>query len=265
MDRELGRRLERAEGGIGVAYVGVRRRLTPEVGAACVEIDGAYALFDGVDSLMNQSFAIGMTAPLTAASLDAYEGFFAGHGSAAQHEVSSLAGIDAWTLLAGRGYRPIDLSTVLVTTLDQPLAIAEQPGLRVRICAARDEDRWVAASMAGWSEWEEGAAQIETFARTTFANPAMHCFLVEDADGGALATGALGVIEGVALLAGASTVPAARGRGAQALLLAARLAEARRIDCELAMIAATPGSTSQRNAERNGFRVAYTRTKFRQG
>ena len=29
------------------------------------------------------------------------------------------------------------------------------------------------------------------------------------------------------------------------------------------MIVAQPGSGSQRNAERNGFRIAYTRTKWR--
>ena len=64
------------------------------------------------------------------------------------------------------------------------------------------------------------------------------------------------------MLAGASTIPSARGRGAQALLLATRLRDARARGCNLAMIVASVGSQSQRNAERNGFRVAYTRTKW---
>jgi hypothetical protein len=33
--------------------------------------------------------------------------------------------------------------------------------------------------------------------------------------------------------------------------------------CDLAMMAAEAGSNSQRNAERKGFRIAYTRTKWR--
>jgi hypothetical protein len=33
--------------------------------------------------------------------------------------------------------------------------------------------------------------------------------------------------------------------------------------CDLAMIVTVPGSGSQRNAEREGFRVAYTRVKWR--
>jgi hypothetical protein len=32
--------------------------------------------------------------------------------------------------------------------------------------------------------------------------------------------------------------------------------------CDLAMMVALPGSDSQRNAERRGFQVAYTRTKW---
>jgi len=93
-------------------------------------------------------------------------------------------------------------------------------------------------------------------------NPRLANFLVER-EGELIATGSLMMHEGIALLAGASTIPAQRGLGAQSLLLAARLAEARRRGCELAMMVATPASASQRNAERRGFRVAYTRTKWR--
>jgi hypothetical protein len=33
--------------------------------------------------------------------------------------------------------------------------------------------------------------------------------------------------------------------------------------CNIAMVVAQPGSASQRNAERQGFRIAYTRIKWR--
>ncbi|HSO74006.1 MAG TPA: hypothetical protein VLU47_04145 [Blastocatellia bacterium] len=42
----------------------------------------------------------------------------------------------------------------------------------------------------------------------------------------------------------------------------ARLAFAVENGCDLAMVATQPGSGSQRNVERQGFRVVYTRTKF---
>jgi GNAT superfamily N-acetyltransferase len=67
---------------------------------------------------------------------------------------------------------------------------------------------------------------------------------------------------GVALFAGASTIPAWRRRGVQRALLEARFQYARAAGCDLAMMGAEPGSSSQRSAERQGFRIAYTRTKW---
>jgi hypothetical protein len=75
-------------------------------------------------------------------------------------------------------------------------------------------------------------------------------------------TGAVAIHDGVALLAGASTIPSARKRGVQAALLQARLAHAAAHGCDLAMMCAAPGGASQRNAERQGFRIAYTRVKW---
>ena len=66
----------------------------------------------------------------------------------------------------------------------------------------------------------------------------------------------------VALLTGASTIVEARRQGAQRALLYERLAVAVDAGCRLAMMCALPGSTSQRNAEREGFRIAYTRIKW---
>jgi hypothetical protein len=69
--------------------------------------------------------------------------------------------------------------------------------------------------------------------------------------------------DGVALLAGACTIPQWRKQGAQLALLQHRLHVAAEHGCDIAMVATLPGSASQRNAERRGFRVAYTRTKWR--
>jgi hypothetical protein len=48
----------------------------------------------------------------------------------------------------------------------------------------------------------------------------------------------------------------------QTALFAARLAWARGQQCDVAVSVTQPGSISQRNIERFGFRVAYTRTKL---
>jgi Acetyltransferase (GNAT) family len=86
-------------------------------------------------------------------------------------------------------------------------------------------------------------------------------FLAE-LDGRPIATGAMFIHNGVALLAGASTIPEGRKQGAQLALLESRLRYAVEKGCDLAMMVALPGSASQRNAERQGFRIAYTRIKW---
>lgn len=268
MDHELARRLERAEGAASAGFVEVRQRLAPEVGAEWRDLDGTYAMFDGAGSPITQTFGLGMFAPADPDRLAALEQFFTDRGADTDHEVCPLAGVDALALLAGRGYRPIELSTVLVRSLERtdeadgaPEA-PRAPGLVARPCGADERERWIAASVAGWAEQPEHAGMMERMARAASENRRAVSFLVERG-GEPIATGSLAIHEGVALLAGASTIPAARGLGAQGLLLAARLGEARRRGCEFAMIVAEPGSTSQRNAERRGFRVAYTRTKWR--
>jgi len=64
---------------------------------------------------------------------------------------------------------------------------------------------------------------------------------------------------GVAQLTGAATAPAHRRRGVQTALLSVRLADAVTAGCDLAVVTTQPGSTSQRNVQRSGFDLLYTR------
>jgi GNAT superfamily N-acetyltransferase len=75
----------------------------------------------------------------------------------------------------------------------------------------------------------------------------------------------LSLHDGVAWFGGAATVPELRRRGLQGALLRERMRYAAAHGCDLAMMVAQPGSNSQRNTERNGFRVAYTRIKWKLG
>lgn len=76
------------------------------------------------------------------------------------------------------------------------------------------------------------------------------------------AGGTLTIRDGLAGLMGASTLPEFRNRGVQSALISVRLAAARDAGCDLAMSVTQPSSGSQRNLERQGFRVVYTRAKF---
>jgi hypothetical protein len=251
VDPALARRLERTEGMIGTSFIEARRAVSG-IDAAWQAFGDTIANFDGVDSPLTQTFGLALPA-----DIEAIEAFFTSRGAKVMHEVSPYAGVETFALLAQRGYVPNELSTVLVRPLTDKL-----PAGRGRPARPDERDAFVETSVLGWSENPAVAAIIRPLSLVAFANQAMRHYLVE-LDGAPVAAGSMGIIDGIALLAGASTIPTARGRGAQSALLATRLADAQERGCELAMMVADVGSASQRNAERNGFRVAYTRTKWR--
>ena len=55
-DLDLAKRLERTEGRSCLGFAEVRSHLHPESGAIWMECAGAYAVFDGIDSPVTQSF-----------------------------------------------------------------------------------------------------------------------------------------------------------------------------------------------------------------
>ena len=99
------------------------------------------------------------------------------------------------------------------------------------------------------------------FGRITAQCGGSHPYLAE-MDGKPISTGMMFVHEDVAILAGASTIPEGRNNGAQNALLFVRLKMALELGCTLAVMGALPGSQSQKNAQKNGFNIAYTRTKW---
>ena len=261
-DLNLSRRLERAEARGNAEFVEARAAVEPASGACWTEVAGAYAMFDGVGSPVTQTFGLGLFEAASDEDLGRLEEFFEGRGSPAYHEVSPLADPQTFTLLSRRGYEPFEFTSVMFLPLRAGVAAPRASGVRVRLVGPEEHELWAQTAARGWSEFEELGDFMLGLSRVSAARKAGLSFLAE-LDGRAVATGALSVSEGVALLAGASTVPEARRRGAQLALLDARLAYAARHGCDLAMICAQPGSASQRNAERQGFRIAYTRIKWR--
>src|SRR4051794_7779016 len=86
-DKSLARRLERAEGSANAAFVEAR---DPALGTKWIDVQGTYAMFDGVDSPITQTFGLGLFADATDAQLDEIEAFFDEREAATHHEVSPL-------------------------------------------------------------------------------------------------------------------------------------------------------------------------------
>jgi hypothetical protein len=258
-DLALARRLELTEGRGNAAFVDAQARIDPASGAIWKEIGGTFAMFAGVGSPITQTFGLGMHQPLVETDLDALERFFRLRGSAVSHEVCPLSGVDVSARLALRNYRPCEMSQVLFRRIDTDASSLTPGSLSVRQVQINEAGQYGKIAAQGWIEHPEVMPFIEGFSQLSMS--AATCFFAE-LDGMPIATAALFIHGGTALLAGASTIPGGRRRGAQNALLEARLRHAANQGCDLAMMVAAPGSASQRNAERQGFRIAYTRTKW---
>ena len=262
-DLHLSRRLEKAEGRSNADFVEARAKVSPESGACWQEFAGAYAMYDGASSPLTQTFGLGIFAETAGDDLGRIEQFFRERGAPVFHEVSPLADPALLPLLNERGYQPVEFTSVMFRPLQPGVGLMQRrdEGISVRIAGADEQELWAQTAARGWSEFAELSEFMLGLAQVSAKRAEALSFLAES-EGRPIAAGALSICEGVALLAGASTVPEARKRGAQLSLLDARLRYAAEHGCDIAMICAQPGSASQRNAERHGFRIAYTRVKW---
>jgi GNAT superfamily N-acetyltransferase len=260
IDLALSRRLERAEGQACRAFAEARSRLDPASGATSMECAGVYAVFDGVTSPVTQTFGLGLFEEATPEVLDRLERFFVDRGAKVLHEVSPLAGVVTTDRLCARGYRPIEMSSVLFRGVEA--ADGHDRGIVVRVVGAEDAARWADVNVRGWSHDHAELTEFLKEAGALMAARAQNVCFIAESDGQAGAAGALFVHDGVALFAGATTLPEWRNRGLQSALMRGRMRYAYEHGCDLAMMVAEVGSQSQRNAQRAGFAIAYTRTKW---
>lgn len=263
-DKKLSRKLERTEARANADFVETRARLEPSSGADWIEVGGAYAMFDGIESPLTQTFGLGMFEETTADHLEKLETFFRERGAEVFHEVSPMADQSILSLLADRGYRPIEVTTIMFRELTKEADSTDRRSseIETRVVDPGEHELWARTSATGWSSEHEGLADFMfNFGSISAQCSGSYPYLAE-LSGEPISTGMLLIYEDTCILAGASTIPEGRRQGAQNALLHDRLNFAREHGCTLAMMGAAPGSQSQRNAQKNGFQIAYTRIKW---
>jgi hypothetical protein len=260
-DKKLAVRVERAEALNQVEYAVAYNRLGLEPEAAHKKIGSGYAVFTGADSPITQAFALGMEGPVGEDDLDELESFFKDRGAAVNIEVCHMADMSLPEKLIERGYRISEYSDVLVRPLFESDAFDLKSDSLIR--KVREDEIDIFARVVSEGFVEGGLAPdflIEVF-RVFFHQSHCTCFGAltngEPSGGGAVL-----IRDGVAVLGGASTLPQHRNLGIQTDLLRKRLSFALSEGCDFAVVATAPGSTSQRNVQRQGFQIVYARTKF---
>lgn len=241
-------------------FVSTARTLEPFPDAALLEAGGGAAAFIRDGSPMNRAGGLGMAGPVDESDVALVERFYAERDARALIALCPLAHPTLAAALSRRGWTVDGFENVLVAEVDGTRAdVPLSAGIEVaEALTAEERDTWRLVAAIGFSApLPPLDAQLE-LGEIIVARPGTR-LLTAFVDGRAAGTGELLVSGEVAWLSADATLPQFRRRGVQAALQHARLAIAREAGCTLAVSEAEPGGGSQRNMERAGFSVAYTR------
>ncbi len=259
VDLALARRLEMAQTWRGVRYARARQELHPALSIQVEPLAGGYLIYAGDGMPLNRAIGLGVHGPVSATDLGRAEQFFRCRNLPPRIDVCPLADDSLLEQLKLAGYRLEKLYSVLLYPLSEPGSQQSSPaGIQVSQAGPEEAELWLKTVAQGFEEADiPTQATLDILAPNFYTSHAT-CFFAW-IDGQPAGGGGMYVHEGVAEFGGASTRPKFRRRGVQTALLHARLAAAREQGCDLAMAMTSPGSASQRNLERVGFRLAYTK------
>lgn len=266
----MARRLEAAEAQHMVQQIEAYRRLCPGRPAVAEPIAGGFVIASDptFGRKLNHAVGIGMGAAVGPDDIARIEQHYAPYGLATEIDLCPHADTSAFAAVGAAGYRVDGLSNCFARALtDADLDVALPAGVAVERVAAGETELFVAASLAGFAvqAHRRPTTLLDLLARIACdrADTTLYLARIGGEIAGSAGLARLETPDGpVAHLYIASTVPASRGRGVQAALLTARLADAWRDGLDLANVSARPANTSARNAERAGFRLAFTKSTF---
>jgi GNAT superfamily N-acetyltransferase len=246
----------------------VADRIFPEKGAQCTDAGDGVALWLGAGSPVNTAVGLGMLGPVEEATLQLLEAFYHDRGAAAVLCMCPLADPSLLHMLGRRGWAASGFEHVLVLDAEQASQVAHpvvEPSaseIEVRVCLPEERELWGRMAARGFAD---GVAEPEPVFKEFGSLVAARddaILVLAWVDGRPAGTGSLVVDGGVGWLSSDSTLPEYRRRGVQQAVQWHRIELARAAGCDLVVTEAAPGSQSQRNMERLGFRIVYTHAEF---
>jgi ribosomal protein S18 acetylase RimI-like enzyme len=260
VDKAFARRLESCEEMPQVLYARIFQKTRPEIGAAEQEICGGHMVFAGLGSPIGRLTGGGLNQPFTAEILDQVEQFYSQRKAPAQVDLTPLHEPAIFEMFEERGYAIAELNNVLYRKLDANEEFPPPPKA-CEIRRSHPDEATVTGAIVESAFFPDGAPEAFQGLITPVYQMDSALAFVATIEGKPVACGTGIVIpeHRVFALAGAGTLTAYRGRGLQTALLRARMAAAANSGCEYAVVVTQGGTTSQRNAERLGFRVAYSK------
>jgi ribosomal protein S18 acetylase RimI-like enzyme len=260
VDKAFARRLEACEEMPQVLYARAFQEIRPQVGAEEKKICGGHMVFAGLGSPIGRATGIGLDRKLTEDDLDQVEHFYRENGAPAQVDLCPLHEPEVFEMCRKRGYSIAELNNVLYVRLDaDENFLAPPPGCTIR--RGQAEEARELGSIVEHAFFPEGPPEAFRDLLTPLYRMDGAITFAAEIDRKTVACGAGLVIpeHRVFAICGAGTKAEFRRRGLQTALLRARLAAAAKAGCEYAVVVTQGGTTSQRNCERLGFRMAYSK------
>ncbi|MFI4919414.1 MAG: GNAT family N-acetyltransferase [Legionellales bacterium] len=227
---------------------------------AMLEVGGGVACFSGFDSYLSQVVGWGFDTKqrhfLT--EIKAIEYFYKElNHTRIDIELCPFVGNQLAVFLSQRGYGVSELSNISALDLINYKQIDFLThDFTIKEMQSNELELWAKTVAVGFG-YPEAQEQFFHYASATGIT-AFGAY-----DRGVLVAGATVAMHGgVCDLGVASTLHAFRGKGVHKMLLMARLNFAKQQGLELASVTTAPGTVSDLNIQKMGFRCAYTRIKF---
>jgi len=253
------RRMEAAEEYGALRFAQAVKADNPNSAAAWEEFAGGHLVFVAKDSPVGRAHALGFAGKVTPEDIAHVEDFYFQRGTAAQVDVSPFADPSLFQTLNQRGFQVAEFNQTLARRLGPGESFnAHLDGIEIRPVRPDEAHTW-STVLAGIFFGDQASQYIGLF--TPWVGSRNSLCLAAYLDGRMIA-GAGGLLvpeHNMAAFFGAGTLPEFQGRGLQSAFMQERLRIVQQAGCDLAITLTMPGTTSQRNAERAGFRMAYTK------
>ena len=262
IDEQLVLRLEASAVSAGLNLVDSLRLLDPTSPADGCEFLGGALIAMGRGRYVNRAIGVSMN-ELSASDVEAIEQFFVDREVAPSLELSTWAPAPTIAALARRNFTPNWFRSVFAIS-PRSLDVTQSADLRIDRVGEEDVELWLDVFARGFgADHQDTRAISDEIARASYASQGSQTFI---AHLGALTVGcgAVQIVDGVAWLGGAATIPGFRGRGVQSALVAHRLRVATDLGCELGAATAYSGGASARNLSRLGFQHTHTQVVVEQ-
>ncbi len=262
IDLRLAQRVERLEALNLADYALTQAQRVPGSNAAMLPIGDGIAAFSRADWPVNAAAGIGMgNNAFQSEQLDELEAFYSQFNVEPRVVVCPFTDRDLLQQMGRRGYYIAQFMNVHVRDIKPDDRVAQDMhGIDVTVAGDEDTDAWALVNVRS-GRGEDDIPDDDKWlalARIAIARPCVTGYIAW-VDGKPAGAAAMCMRDGVATCFSTSTHPAYRRRGVQAALIRARLAHAFQAGCDIAIVTTSPGSDSQRNVQRYGFDVSYTR------